>query len=246
MSAISCTKCIFAIQDGDDFTCRAGRIDKFLELGKAERADDGSYQLKQFCNLYRPKAWLLTDEKIEEALERAANQSKCSFGIVLEVSNQEDLNESIESIKAIDYPREKIVIVISARHKEVHSEALVLAVEDLQKEGFVCISVTYLVSDTMSNDKDSFSEVMYRKCSMILRIKGGDEIDSNFFSWIDNSVNSELSLTSVFEHEENSVVVIPFGVVNSCYLDFLDYDAMVKELRETSRNQGSYKKYEKK
>ena len=66
MSAISCTKCIFAIQDGDDFTCRAGRIDKFLELGKAERADDGSYQLKQFCNLYRPKAWLLTDEKIEE------------------------------------------------------------------------------------------------------------------------------------------------------------------------------------
>ena len=98
----------------------------------------------------------------------------------------------------------------------------------------------------MSNDKDSFSEVMYRKCSMILRIKGGDDIDSNFFSWIDNSVNSELSLTSVFEHEENSVVVIPFGVVNSCYLDFLDYDAMVKELRETSRNQGSYKKYEKK
>ena len=81
---------------------------------------------------------------------------------------------------------------------------------------------------------------------MVLKIKGGNDIDSNLFSWIDNSVNSELSLTSVFEDEDSSVVVIPFGVVNSCYLDFLDYDAMIEELRETSRNQGSYKKYEKK
>ena len=93
---------------------------------------------------------------------------------------------------------------------------------------------------------DSFSEVMYRRYSMISRVVSGGSIESNFFSWIDNSINSELILTSVFEDEDKSVVVIPFGVVNSCYLDFLDYDAMVKELRETSRNQGSYKKYEKK
>ena len=246
MPALSCKKCVFATQEGEDFTCRAGRLDKFLKLSKAERVDDGSYQLNQFCNLYRPEKWLLAGENIEDSLERAKQQSKCSFGIVLEVSDQEGLNKSIESIKDIDYPREKIVIVISARYKEIHSENLVLAVEDLQKEGFTCISVTHLVNDTISNDKDSFSEVMYRRCSMVLKVKGGNDIDSNLFSWIDNSVNSELSLTSVFEDEDSSVVVIPFGVVNSCYLDFLDYDAMIEELRETSRNQGSYKKYEKK
>ena len=246
MSALSCTKCIFATQEGEVFGCRAGRLDKFLNLGKAEQNDDGSYQLKQFCYLYRPKKWLLTDEKIEDALERAEQQSKCSFGIVLEVNNKEDLKKSIESIKNIDYPKNKIGIVISTRFKEIHSEDLVLAVEDLQGEGYVCKSVTHLVQDTIANDKDSFSEVMYRRYSMISRVVSGGSIESNFFSWIDNSINSELILTSVFEDEDKSVVVIPFGVVNSCYLDFLDYDAMVKELRETSRNQGSYKKYEKK
>ena len=97
MSALSCTKCIFATQEGEVFGCRAGRLDKFLNLGKAEQNDDGSYQLKQFCNLYRPKKWLLTDEKIEDALERAEQQSKCSFGIVLEVNNKEDLKKYSEA-----------------------------------------------------------------------------------------------------------------------------------------------------
>ena len=246
MSALSCKKCIFASQEGEEFTCRAGRLDKFLKLGKAERADDGCYQLKQFCNLYRPEKWVFAGEDIEDSLERAKKQSKCSFGIVLEVNNKEELERSINSIKNIDYPKNKIGIVISTKFKEIHSETIVTAVEDLQKEGYVCRSVTHLVDDIPSKDKDAFSEVMHRRYSMILKIKGGGVVKKHFFSWIDKSVNSELALTSFFEEEGGSTVAVPFGVVNTCYLDFLDYDAMIDELRKTSRDQGSYKKYEKK
>ena len=244
--SISCTKCVFAKKDGDKLECRVGRLDKFKKLGKVEYTEDGSLTLKQFCNTFRPEKWLKTDESIEDATDRVLDQSQCSFGIVLETDNKDSLTKLIQSIKNIDYPTKKLVITISSKWKKIHTEDLVLAVERLQQEGYACSSVTHLVEDTFSIDKDSFSGVMYTKCSMILKLKEGSSLDCQFFNWIDEEVNSNLSLTTFFEDEAGCVSVLPFGVVNNCYLDFLDYDAMVEGLRETSRNQGSYKKYEKK
>jgi hypothetical protein len=45
-----CNKCIFAVtENGEQTGCKLGRLEKFKELGVAEKEDSGFYRIKRLC-----------------------------------------------------------------------------------------------------------------------------------------------------------------------------------------------------
>ena len=87
---------------------------------------------------------------------------------------------------------------------------------------------------------------MTKTRNYLIKIKAGQTIDSDFFNFIDMDVNELLNMTICYQDCERDVSALAFGVVNSQYPNYLDYDLMLKEMRTLSVDQKSYREYEKK
>ena len=87
---------------------------------------------------------------------------------------------------------------------------------------------------------------MTKSRNYLIKIEAGQTIDGDFFNFIDTDVNKVLNMTTYFQDVDRDVSAIAFGVVNSQYPNYLDYDLMLKEMRKLSIDQKSYREYEKK
>lgn len=248
--------------------CQAGRLDVLKGLGKAEfieqtmeneKAIGGYYKINQFCNMYRNQLWFdaVTEEDLKSygfsnRVEAARNQSMNSFGIIVSIENEKELKDILNNFKDIPYPYEKIAIILSAVSKyqgvgsEIEIEKMVNTVEELKSRGFYSKFVLHTVDLKMVNEKNTFSEVMSLNYNFFIKMKSSQKISSGFLPFIEDGVNSKLSTDVFYEDCKNDIVALPRGIINSSYLNFLDYDVMVDELRKTSRDQGKYKTYEEK
>tara|TARA_R100000008_G_scaffold86093_1_gene77880 strand:- start:12184 stop:12810 length:627 start_codon:yes stop_codon:yes gene_type:complete len=207
--------------------------------------------------MYRSSKWKralkITNEV--ELQDKAKEETKTSFGVVIEISEQteDELNKSIKSIIDSDYERGKIIASISAIQKGVHTQVLVNGVHKLLEQDIKADLVIHADSltsgpfaDKYQIDTDAFKRTVGIGCNFIVKIQAGQLIDSNFFNFIDKEVNELLNRTAFFEDTDSDVSALAYGVINSNYLDFLDYDLMVKEIKELAINQKNYRKYEKK
>ena len=261
---MDCSTCIFATAtapaSGSPFGlsqcgCKVNRLGTLIERGEAAIKNselDGEqvnyYNLSRFCNMYRTSKWK-RDSKIENPKESAKKESKSSFGIVIETGNEspDELKQTCDSIKNICYKREKMIVVLSSLSKSVRAELLINEVHNFTDLGIDCQLVVHSGwSQKEEKDKDAFTPLMTKTRNYLIKIKAGQTIDSDFFNFIDMDVNELLNMTICYQDCERDVSALAFGVVNSQYPNYLDYDLMLKEMRSLSIDQKSYREYEKK
>ena len=248
--------------------CRVDRLETLKRRGEAHLPEptlEGEaynfYKLDRFCNMYRTSKWK-REQGIKNTEKSAKEESTCSFGIVVDISSQseEEIKKTTRSISEVCYKKEKIIVVLSARNSQ-KTQILVSKTHDLLEDGIDCQLVLHNDPDSVDDpllkeralleagkqrDRDSFMKPMQNRQSFLLKIRGGQTLDEDFFNFIDREVNELLVKSVFFEDPKNGISALAFGVVNAAYLDFLDYDLMSKELKNLSVDQNSYREYEKK
>jgi len=251
---MDCQNCVFATYNVDktkQVGCEAGRLEVLKEKDKAKPVlGKPYYELTQFCNMYRTKAW---GDKFdaEDLVDRARLESMLTFGIVIDIDSDkiDQLNQTLDSIKSIDYPKNRIGIILSKSGKPTNVQNFVNKVIELQELKFRVKFIVHAQMDITTRDKDAFYPLLAKRYGYLIKIRTVTKIDSQYFNFINYEVNDSLNMVGLCEDCDNGVLAIHYNVVNSSYIDFADYDLMAEELKKHGRelsNQSTYIKYEKK
>tara|TARA_Y100001963_G_scaffold159687_2_gene264631 strand:- start:14129 stop:14959 length:831 start_codon:yes stop_codon:yes gene_type:complete len=264
--SMNCSHCIFADTSppasGGPFGvwqtgCKTGRLERFIERGKAELPEpslgevNNFYRLDTFCNMIRDYEWVKNIDKEgvshEELVKEVTDEVKSSFGIVIDVSNktETELKETIDSLKGICYPKEKITAALSVTERNLHTQIYLNLVEELREVGIngMLIMHAHGVSQD-AIDKDAFIQIFKDQRSYICKVSAGNTIDVDIMNFVDQIINDELESIVCFEDKHNGVVFAHRGIVNNLYLNYQNYDLMINDLLEQSIIQKNYRKYE--
>lgn len=253
---MDCSKCIFAefsppssggphgvFQTG----CSIGRLDTLKNLNKAKFVEDKAcYELAQFCNLYRDDEWakkLSTEEVLQDQdcfASAARKEIEPTFGIAIYDSPQatiDELETTVSSLLESKYDKSKLSIVISTSLTRPIVQTVDLVNRIKEKVNKVK-GITHLFDKSNTRDRECFQKLV--GASYFVRIEASQSISPLWFNKIGASLNERLEQITLFENKEGATA-IPCGVVRSLYLDFNDYDLMVKELKKISKEQDKYK-----
>ena len=105
---MNCDKCVFNIKFGFQTGCKADRIQKFIDKGKATRKTGASsYELTQFCNMYRED---------DTPLSVAKEQADVTIGVVVLDDPSKDIEELIKTVESLEtaitrYKKNKVSLV---------------------------------------------------------------------------------------------------------------------------------------
>jgi len=198
--------------------------------------------------MYRGGLWkegLQTDSPVEKATQEAMNR----FGIVIEIDShsESEIDTTVKSIQNSRYDNDKISIVLSVKSSvDKNFQGYVNFVTELQEDGFSVKLLIHTTDDQAGIDKDAFSYLFTKKfVNYVVKIPAGTSIDSGFLSFIDEDINVTLNQTVFFEDVAAGARAVMRPVVNHTYPKYNNYDIMCEELREISKDQGNYRKYEK-
>ena len=85
-----CNQCLF-FNPGVEATCELGRIKKYEALGKVIRSDLNTVKIKTFCNYARPVFWCGPDETTAQCVERAEEDNKIKYDLILRITSTEQV-----------------------------------------------------------------------------------------------------------------------------------------------------------
>lgn len=179
-------------------------------------------------------------------METEIEKTNISFGVVLETGNDEDLFRlTIKSFQNIQYPKDKLVINMSAKTKELHLQILLNELENLKRGGIKTTLTTHLyLDDKFVYDTDSFAPIMNSSLDYICRIKAGTEIDDEFLNFVNDNVNN--GSNAIFHDLKENICFLSRTQINDCYLDYNNYDLMVLDfINIFKENNTKYITYEK-
>ena len=250
---MDCTNCIFAEVDdgGVQAGCRASRLHKYIKLNLAHRAEESNfYELSKLCNMKRDEDWLETKclPKYDQydALDIAKMEMEPTFGIIIydDSPNPNDINTTLNSIKDINYNKNKYTIVWSVHVDTLKNRGTTLidavsCVQDLKLAGHkIWLSLHKDTLNIATRDKECFSKVTH--ASYWVKMAHGVCIPKDAFNDINNSVNDKLEIKVLFENRGQTMSIVPFSVAQSKYLDYNDYDLMVHGIRNEAKKNNLY------
>ena len=218
--------------------CECGRVSIFESRKEAYKAVDKPYfELTKFCNMYRTEEWKNESNKgLEQQVAR--KEVMPLFGIgVYDTSNMdfEDLEQTVASIREVLYPRERMKVVLSTFTKRGVSRVSDL-VNRMQKDIKHSSATFHVIAHRQIRDSEVFKKLT--QATHFVHILAGAKLPPDLFASIDRSFNEDLKRTIMFEGDNFSV--IQKQVVNSMYLDYNDYEAMVNQVRLISKEQNVY------
>ena len=258
---MNCSKCCFAQctppSSGGPFGiwqegCKANRLEKFLERGEASipqkpvfdfEENNQYYELTRFCNMNRDYNWYKSKEgSSDEILAIAKKESDVNFGILIDIDKQseQELKNTINSIKEIDYASDKITCVISVLEKNLHTQIYANLVEELKSEGVNCKLVIHFTKQQLIIDTDSITPIMDARSAYVCKVVAGALFDSNVCSKVNACINKDLEQVTVFD--SSGSILINRNVINGLYMEYQDYNLMVNGVLSLSKEQNNYKK----
>lgn len=246
---MDCSECIFAQQvvssggplGGPQIGCLANRIDILKEKGKAKLGENGYYELKQFCNMYRESDW--ASHYDGNHLEKAKNQAKVKFGVLVLDSPDckwEDTESTmislLESIK--HYDNRCACVVISCGIDKTANHVMNI-IDRFRDAGLDCESITHrFLFDQQMREKEAFQKIADK--DFFLKLLPGSSVPAETFEKINQSINEKLEQTIVFESDGH--LILQKYAVNNMYLKFKDYDDMSASLKKFAILEDKYKR----
>lgn len=242
---MNCKGCIFAEMSQDDIQdgCKAGRLEIFIDLGKASLKGD-AFSLQRFCNMYRSDEWkgLRKNQEEQDLLKSAKKESATSFGIVV-FDNEEIIREQLEgtlqSIESLDYDPKKIQILINSFVGR-GVDYIVQKVEELRSKGYhTKMMLHHELLSTAEKEKESFQKIFNNH--YFVSTHSGDLIPQGFLKEIDKSINERAEIICAFQ--SGGTTAIPRYVVRNEYLNYNDYHLMVEGVIKASKEGGLFVEY---
>lgn len=246
-----CKECAFSeyehsVYKGFQTGCSLGRLEKFKELNQISRreATDGkTYNIiGRFCNTFRSQAWKKSkgDQDLVEEVEK---ETRCGFSLVVDCQDHsmESIEKTLQSIKDIKYDQKRITIILHIDGSREISN-LVHMVNQLKQIS----SKVFLVSNTQE-DKRIKEYDIFSKCidkTFFTTCKIGSQIPKDLFSSINETINKDLAKITYFESKETDTVQI--NLVRKIYLNYMDYDKMLEDIKVQSKQKKMYGWYEEK
>ncbi len=236
-----CSSCVFSDASKDILdSCMA---DVLKHVSEAKKANE-------FCSLHRPEEIDIGDKTKEEFLENAIKVSSNKYGIIVydESDNKMDVLDTVESIIASDYPKNRIKVVLS-----IEESVLLKRGSDIGE---------YLQHYYNLGGKGIFSELTIHKPNVpkkvmetevfqkivdsthFLNIDAGKMLSPNFLKAADMN-RRKMEKSIVFKDEDQDISCVPRHVAQNFYLNYNDYRLMLQEIAEEAKNTDTYYTYEK-
>ena len=218
--------------------CEANRLQKLIDKGRASRTPDQcSYELTQFCNMHRTEEW--RDLKEPPYIENAREEITLSFGVIIEDDPNKpfsDLEKTVMSLRKLDYDKENIKIVISTDNNRDVAQ-LVGLVHSAQEYIKDVEFIAHLHEIKPLKDKECFQKVV--NYNFFVRVEAGAEVSTHEFANIESVINDDLKQVSMFKNK-GGITYCPSSVVRSLYLNYNDYELMISDLENISKEQEMY------
>jgi len=242
---MDCSKCVFNIMDdgppmsggpfgGGQVGCKVGRLQKFIDKGKAKRRGivSTSYELTQFCNMYR--------EEECDADKQRYNVMPL-FGIVVSITPEdtlEELTEFCRHLESLEYPKEKLKIVLSVPSGLKYAEG-VLHLFNMLKVNFIAAElVLHLHNEGNVKDNETFKKLL--EATYFVKVGVKDRFNLDVFQVIDDLLNDELKQLCFVEN--NSICIVLRSVIQQIYYNYESYEKAVEGLKTISMEQNKYEK----
>ncbi len=231
---MDCNKCVFNIEDeGVQTGCSAGRLQKLIDKGKANMpTGETAYELTQFCNMYRED---------ECDLDKQRYNVMPLFGIVVSIKPEDNLdqvNELCENLDSLEYPREKLKIVLSAPSGLKYAQNLMHTFRMLKENLKAAELVLHLHNDENTRDNETFKKLV--QATYFVKMGVNDRLDQQVFKSIDKLVNEELKQPCFAEN--NSVPIVLKSMMQQIYYNYESYEKAVEGLKTMSMEQDKYEK----
>tara|TARA_R110000824_G_scaffold143199_3_gene310753 strand:+ start:2786 stop:3532 length:747 start_codon:yes stop_codon:yes gene_type:complete len=110
-----CNQCLF-FNPGIEPTCELGRIKKYDALGKVIRSGMNTVKIKTFCNYARPVFWCGPDETIAQCVDRAEEDNKIKYDLILRIDTPEDVHIAKQFMERPTPPQR---IIFSFYHTDI-------------------------------------------------------------------------------------------------------------------------------
>ena len=245
---MDCSECIFIERiassggplGGPQCGCHADRIKHLAKKDKSEYKN-GVYHLDRFCNMYRQEDWKSKDETLQESLQRAKDEIEIIFGVLIEddpSKPMEDIEQAVKSVIQSDYPKDKILLLISTgEYRNISEMVHLVNVTQEEIEGTELIIHKYSGMQQM-REKECFEKLFLSH--YFVKMLPHSRVSQNFFSSINNSLNTEMEKITMYEND-CGVKAINKSIARSLYLEYGNYDKMCFAVKELSSKEGMYK-----
>lgn len=241
-----CKDCVFCDNQFEkQVGCKAGRLPQFIKRKEAVKHEDEFYSISRFCNLFRNSNWKFSSDA--DALEKAKDEVKASFCIVVFDSvHDSKIEESVDSIFDLDYPDEKIQVIISTFYQEDLTKYIDMANRLKARFNNSKLVINTLNSVRTQIEYDAFSKVANK--SYFVKIDDGMTLPKDILTQIDDSLNIKVEKVVAFEYnsEKGKAFALPFGVVSNEYLKYNNFDMMCDGVIESAKQSNLFKQIDEK
>jgi len=213
--------------------CSVGRLQKLIDKRKAYIPEgETSYKLTQFCNMYREE-------------ERDADKQRYNvmplFGIVVSVTPEDTLEEFTEFCRHLDsleYPKEKLKIVLSVPSGLKYAEDI-FHLFNILKSNFIAAELVFHLHDEGNvRDNETFKKLL--EATYFVKVGVKDRFNLDGFQVVDKMLNDELKQLCFVEN--NSIHIVLKSVIQQIYYNYESYEKAVKGLKTISMEQDKYAK----
>lgn len=217
----NCKGCCFAqTEDEKQVGCLA---DKHKYLISSENSENNFFELNRICLYKRVEDWE-SDKTNEEKINLAKQQLTPNIGICIDDDSDDpnDLESIINKLINLDYPRNRIKVVIYSRFSKAGARIPGLLTK-MRSAGINCWSVFIVRDNTAENETSVFTKLT--EATFLTKLSSKTEIDlQKTVETINAKTNDELAPILVFKNKD--AFFINKTYVSRFYLEYLDYSKM--------------------
>jgi hypothetical protein len=232
----NCNKCCFAkVENGKQVDCLASKH-KYLGFEKTKEpaaTTDGFFNLDRLCLYKRSDGWE-SKKTTQEKLELARDQVTPNIGICIDddSENPDDLENLIEQIVNLDYPKNRIKIIIYAYFNKAGARIPTLLAK-MRSEKINCWSVFIVQDNVFENETSVFKKL--NESTFLSKMSSTTKINlQKTVEQINRTANDELQPVLVFKSQDSYFINKTY--VSNSYLKYQDYNKMQEAILKKVTN----------
>lgn len=153
----------------------------------------------------------------------------CGFGIAVFDYEDYKLDITIESLKKINYDKDKYKIILSTKNNQKTYEVF-NHINNFKNNSILAESIITLDTD-VNIEKEAFIKCL--GATHLVKINSGDVIDPNTLIDINDIVIEHQRDYVAFE--KDNIKIIDFNTANGMYLDYNSFDKLFESLKKTTK-----------